>query len=53
MAAVRYKNLKTRKVATFATPIPRLDRSKGWRRVEAAEPAKPKVEDKPEGKPAS
>lgn len=48
--AVRYKNDKTGKIATYAQSNPRLEKSKTWRRVAEAKPRK--ADDKPrEDKP--
>lgn len=46
--AVRYKNKKTGKIATYSNPMPRLERNKKkWERVEGAKQDKPA--DKPSG----
>jgi hypothetical protein len=43
--AVRYKNRKTGHVVTYAQPIPRLERSKDFERVDD-KPAEKKTSDK-------
>lgn len=45
--AVRYKNDKTGKIATYAQTNPRLEKSKTWKRVTETKPKK--TEDKPGG----
>lgn len=37
--AVRYKNKKTDKIATYSQRIPRLEKSKNWERVADKQPS--------------
>lgn len=45
---VRYRNVKTESVATYSQPMPQLERSEDWERVEDKPADKPA--DKPEKK---